>query len=148
MTCIWTDIYPTSLCQYCFALAHTYDGTTEPRHGAIAKFESNLKAATDDLYYYKSSCSLLLLFDCAEHDTKTWQPLRELCSSTEKLKDHLWLWNVFFQHLCYREILLMPWKMLVEKILYDALELAYQTDSLQITAFCEVTWKIATWNNQ
>lgn len=42
----------------------------------------------------------------------------------------------------------MPWKMLVEKILYDALELAYQTDSLQIAAFGEVTWKIAAWINQ
>lgn len=58
------------LCQYCFALAHTYDDTTELYHGAIAKFEPNLKAVADDLFYYKRSCSLLLLFDCTEHDTK------------------------------------------------------------------------------
>lgn len=71
MTCICTGIYPTFLCRYCFALAHTYDGVTEPHHGAIAKFEPNLKAVADDLFYYKRSCSPLLLFDCAEHDTKT-----------------------------------------------------------------------------
>lgn len=93
MACIWTDIYPPFLCQYCFA--HRYDGTTEPHHGATAKFEPNLKAATDDLFHYKRSCLLLLLFDCVKHDTNTWQPLREFCSSTGNLKDHLWLWNVF-----------------------------------------------------
>lgn len=42
----------------------------------------------------------------------------------------------------------MPWKMLVEENLYDALELAYQTDSLQITAFCELTWAILRQNKQ
>lgn len=37
--------------------------------------------------------------------------------------------------------------MLLEKILHNVLELAYQRDSLQIATFCEVTWKIAIWNN-
>lgn len=70
MAYIQTDVYMTLLGKYCFGLAHTYNATLEPYHGAIAKFEANLKASADDLFRYKSRCSLLLFF-CAEHDIKT-----------------------------------------------------------------------------
>lgn len=124
--------------------------TPAPYHGAIAKFEANLKASGDDLFHCKRRWSLLLLFFCAEHFTKTWQSLREFCSSIKKLKDHLWPWNVFFPHLHYRVFLIMPWKTSwkVEKISNDSLELPYQRDLLQIARFCEVTWKNVTGTNQ